>query len=294
LATGIQFRQIAYSFRISKSAVAVIVVEVCKIIWNTLVMEHMPEPTVSSFKDIAKTFWERWQFPNCMGAIDGKHIRIKKPANSGSMYYCYKNFYSIGMLAVTDATYKFVTVNVGSYGKDSDAGVFDACPLRRGIESGRINFPEETILPGSTITAPFVFLGDEAFPLSEYLMRPFPRSQLQEGEENDTFNYRLSRARMVVECSFGSIVSKFRILGKAIETKVENAVHIVKAIMLLHNIIIDFEGVSEFDIEQFRNAKIDPRAHWKSRKKNNASTKKAAFIRKKLCRFFTLRPIQRV
>jgi hypothetical protein len=57
--------------------VAVIVVEVCKIIWNTLVMEHMPEPTVSSFKDNAKTFWERWQFPNCMGAIGGKHIRIK-------------------------------------------------------------------------------------------------------------------------------------------------------------------------------------------------------------------------
>jgi hypothetical protein len=188
LATGIQFRQIAYSFRISKSAVAVIVVEVCKIIWNTLVMEHMPEPTVSSFKDIAKTFWERWQFPNCMGAIDGKHIRIKKPANSGSMYYCYKNFYSIGMLAVTDATYKFVTVNVGSYGKDSDAGVFDACPLRRGIESGRINFPEETILPGSTITAPFVFLGDEAFPLSEYLMS---RHRILGSKKNQ--NSRLNR-----------------------------------------------------------------------------------------------------
>ena len=127
----------------------------------------MPEPTVSSFMETAKLFWERWQFPNCLGCIDGKHIRIKRPANSGSMYYCYKIFYSIGLLAVTDANYKFITVNVGSYGKDSDGGVFDSCPLRRGIESGKINLPKEAVLNGSTIRAPFVFLGDEAFPLSE-------------------------------------------------------------------------------------------------------------------------------
>lgn len=165
LATGVQFRQIAYSYRISKSAVAVIVI-ICKAIWKTLVQKHMPKPTVTSFKEIAQRFWERWQFPNCIGCIDGKHNRIKRPTNSGSMYYCYKNLYSIGLLAVTDAYYKFVIVNVGSYGKDSDAGVFDSCPLRRDIESGNIKFPEEATLDGSIITAPFVFLGDEAFPLS--------------------------------------------------------------------------------------------------------------------------------
>jgi hypothetical protein len=40
------------------------------------------------------------------------------------MYYCYKNYYSIGLLAVTDANYKFITVDVGSIGKDSDAVFF--------------------------------------------------------------------------------------------------------------------------------------------------------------------------
>nr|CAH7735736.1 unnamed protein product [Callosobruchus chinensis] len=122
------------------------------------------------------------------------------------------------------------------------ARVFENCPLRKAVESGSIVLPEETNLPGSTILAPYVFLGDEAFPLTEYLMRPFPRGQLQEGEENDMFNYRLCRARMVVECSFGAIASKFRILQKAIETNVENAVHIVKAITLLHNIIKDLKA----------------------------------------------------
>lgn len=84
----------------------------------------MLEPTENDFKKIAQSFWDRWQFPNCIGSIDGKHVRIKKPSKSDSMYYCYKSFCSIGLLAVTDANYKFVMMNVGSYGKENDAGDF--------------------------------------------------------------------------------------------------------------------------------------------------------------------------
>jgi hypothetical protein len=64
-------------------------------------------------------------------------------------------------------------------------GVFDNCPLRRALTSGKIKNPEEKYLPGSSIKTPFVFHGDEAFLLTEYLMRPFPRAQLQERQEND-------------------------------------------------------------------------------------------------------------
>jgi hypothetical protein len=90
------------------------------------------------------------------------------------LYYCYRNYYSISLLAVTDVTHKFITVDDGSFGKDNDAGVFDNCPLHCAHACGRIKIPEEKCLPGSTMKAPFVFLGDEAFPLIEYLMRPFP------------------------------------------------------------------------------------------------------------------------
>lgn len=77
------------------------------------------------------------------------------------MYYCYKNFFSIGLLAVTDANYRSIMVDVGSYGKENDAGVFENCLLRLAIESGKIKLPDETHLPESPIKAPFVFLGDE-------------------------------------------------------------------------------------------------------------------------------------
>lgn len=254
----------------------------------------MPEPTEEDFKNIADNFWNKWQFPNCIGCIDGKHIRIRKPAKSGSMYYNYKHFCSIGLLAVTDANYKFIMVNVGSYGKESDAGVFEHCPFRHALESGQIPLPEESSLPGSTITTPYVFLGDEAFPLTEFLMRPFPRAQLQEGGESDAFNYRLCRARMVVECSFGHIASRFRILNKSIETNVENAVHIVKAITLLHNIISDLEGVPNFEAATCSiDAHFNARNRIRPSRRYNSSSKKAINIRKKFCRFFTLRPIER-
>jgi len=70
LATGMAFRQLALSLRISKSAVAQIVIDVCKAIWYTLKNKHMPTPTVEKFKKIANEFFEKWDFPNCVGSID--------------------------------------------------------------------------------------------------------------------------------------------------------------------------------------------------------------------------------
>jgi hypothetical protein len=73
-----------------------------------------------------------------------------------------------------------------------------------------------------------------------------------------------------VECSFGSIVTKFRILGKAIETNVENAVHNVKSVTLLHNVIRDLEGLTELDVHKLTALTADPRAYMPPSKRNNA------------------------
>lgn len=85
---------------------------------------YLPQPTRENWLKIAKEFHSRANFPNYIGAIDGKHIRTTKPHNSGSVCYNYKHFFSIILLAFCDADYKFVYIDVGAYGKDSDSTIF--------------------------------------------------------------------------------------------------------------------------------------------------------------------------
>ena len=118
---GISFRQLSFSMRIRKSAIAYIIKETTCAIWTALQAQHTPSPTEEIFQEIAKDFNIRWNFPNCIGSIDGKHIRINKcPPNSGSQYFNYKHYHSIVLQAVMDANLKFISVDVEAYGKQRD------------------------------------------------------------------------------------------------------------------------------------------------------------------------------
>lgn len=87
--------------------------------------------TASAWEAIANGFQERWQFPNCLGAIDGKHVRIVAPADSGPQFYNYKGFSSLVLMAVVDNNYGFLYVDVGAAGRCSDAGVWRACSFTK-------------------------------------------------------------------------------------------------------------------------------------------------------------------
>lgn len=220
-----------------------IVHETCSIIWESLSTEHMPFPSDEQVDQIAEEFWRKWRFPNCVGCIDGKHIRMKCPKQSGSMYYNYKKYFSIVLQGVVGSDYRFVCIDVGAYGKQSDSGVFGYSNLIKQLERGALKVHCETELPGSELRVPYVLLGDEGYPLKTFLMRPYPQRSL--GPEEEIFNKRLSHARQVVECTFGIMSNKWRILLKALEVTPERAEQIVKCICLLHNIIIDREGMTQ-------------------------------------------------
>ena len=96
---------------------------------------------------MAKEFEEKWQFPNCFGAIDGKHVPLINPFNSGSSYVNYKSFFSIVLLVLVDADYKFLYVSVGCQGCISDGGVFKNSELYCLLVSGEISLPDSRQLP---------------------------------------------------------------------------------------------------------------------------------------------------
>lgn len=91
----------------------------------------MPEKSTEDWITIADQFYQRTNFPNVLGAVDGKHVRIIKPNNSGSSFFNYKKYFSIVLMAWVDADYKFVCVDVGSYGSSSDSSIFKQSNMGR-------------------------------------------------------------------------------------------------------------------------------------------------------------------
>jgi len=203
LGTGDSYQTIAFSFRLGHSTVQSIVLEVCSAIIFTLKDEYIPIPGEEDWKRIAKEFWEIWNFPNCIGALDGKHVVIEAPPNSGSLYFNYKKTFSIVLFALVDAQYKFVAVDIGAYGKNSDGGILSNSNLGKALEKNKLNIPNEQYLPSTNEKLPLVFIGDEAFPLKKYLLRPYPGPQVREDQNKKNLmiicqeHGRLSRMLLV-------------------------------------------------------------------------------------------------
>lgn len=85
--------------------------------WDYLQEEMIPRPNQEKWLEIADGFQKWASFQHCIAAIDGKHIRIIKPALCGCMFYKNKHFFSLTMLAIADSSYNFIYVDIGSYGK---------------------------------------------------------------------------------------------------------------------------------------------------------------------------------
>ncbi|XP_068215379.1 uncharacterized protein [Palaemon carinicauda] len=144
------------------------------------------------WRTMAERFGRKWNFHHACGAIDGKHIAIKEPHKSESLYHNYKGFFSIILLAVVDPDYKFVWVDVGANGSASDCGVFNQCSLFDGLENNTLGFQALEPLPDDDRPLPYFFIVDDAFPLRSWMMELFSARGL--AHKDREFNYHLSRA----------------------------------------------------------------------------------------------------
>ncbi|XP_069606045.1 uncharacterized protein [Ranitomeya imitator] len=250
LATGESYTSLHLQFRVGKSTISLIVRCTCAVIWQKLQPIVMPCPTEETWLQVAAGFQSVANFPNCIGAVDGKHVRVLKPPRSGSRFFNYKKYFSVVLMAVADAHYKFVAIDVGAYGSSGDSRVLQSSQIGLQILQDGGTLPAPRPLPGSTHPVPFVMVSDEAFPLKTNLLRPYPRRALD--DRRRIFNYRLSRARKYVECTFGIMCSQWRIFHTAIQLDTETVDTVIKACCVLHNYVREYstEVVEESQLSE--------------------------------------------
>ena len=176
LATGETFESLMYQFRTYISTIAQFIPHVCSVIYKSLKEEYLTLPSCEEdWLTLVENTDYRWQFPNVWGAIDGKHVHLLHPANSGSEDFNYKGFHSIVLMAIVGFDYKFLYVNVRCQGRISDGSVFKNTDLQKELEHRQLNLPDPKSLPSFAGSSnadtdndpmPSVIVGDDAFPLS--------------------------------------------------------------------------------------------------------------------------------
>ena len=206
--------------------------------------------------------------------MDGKYIVVKQPQNSGSYYFNYKGTFSIVLLALVDAEYKFIYVDVGCNWRISDGGVYQNVLYPKLLTKTFYMYR----LPDhwgerDDFLLPHVIVADDAFTLRENIMKPYTFRSL--AHEKKIFNYRLSRARRIVENAFGILANRFRVFLSPMLLSPENVEKVTLASCTLHNLLrehppSEYTPPGTFDLENIETGSVKTRRLVFSSRRRNA------------------------
>lgn len=221
-----------YIFKVSTSAIRLIIKEVSESIVYVLGNEFIKTPKSSNeWLQLASEF-NRINLGHCVGLVDGKHFRIKKPSNAGSRYYNFKSFHSIILLAIVDANYNFIFIDVGKEGSMHDSQVYDLCVFKKQLDNNALRFHKHATYDN----LPLYLIGDGGFRLSNHFMVPYKANQINTAKDRK-FNQRISSVRRLFENVFGILVSRFRLFKRTINVKPDVAKHLIASACILNNFL---------------------------------------------------------
>ncbi|XP_065428354.1 uncharacterized protein LOC135976485 [Chrysemys picta bellii] len=227
LATPDSYRSVGNQFGVGKSTVGAAVIQVARAIKDLLLSRVV---TLGNVQAIVDGF-AAMGFPNCGGAIDRTHIPILAPEHQATEYINHQGYFSMLLQALVDHKGRFTNINAGWPGKVHDARVFRHSALFQKLEEGTF-FPDQKVTVGD-VEMPIVILGDPAYPLMPWLMKPYTGSL---DRSQDMFNYRLSKCQMVVECAFGRLKARWCSLLTRSDLSEKNIPIVIAACCALHNI----------------------------------------------------------
>lgn len=174
-------------------------------------------------------------------------------------------------MAIADADYRVRYADVGCQGRISDGGVFASTTFHKKLYNNELAVPNPAPISVNSQPhdAPFVLVADDAFALSTKLMKPFP-GPYPKGSIERVFNYRLSRARRIIENVFGLLATVFRVFRKPISLHPKKVESVVLSCISIHNFLRrDAKSVraytppGTFDVEDLETGIITP-GSWRS------------------------------
>ncbi|CAM4538889.1 unnamed protein product [Lepidochelys kempii] len=199
LPTPDSYLSVANQIGAEKSTVGIVLMQVCRAINRILFRRTV---TLGNVRDIVVGF-AQMGFSNCGGAIDGTYIPVLAPAHLASEYINWKGYFSVVLQVLVDHRWHFIDiVSLMQAGLERCmTHIFRNTGLFRKLQA-RTFFPDQKITVGE-VEMPIVILGDPAYSLIPWLMKPYTGSLLDSSKE--WFNNRLSWCRMTVECAFGRL-----------------------------------------------------------------------------------------
>lgn len=198
-----------------------------------LVPELIHLPDQGKFLEMAGYIENRWGLPQCIGAIDGSHIPILAPPNYHCDFFNRKGWHSVILQGVVDGKGIFWNVFAGLPGSLHDARVLRLSTLWELASHGNL-FPAHIRDIGGASVGYYI-LGDSAYPLQNWLLKPFPDTGRLTIEQQN-YNKKISRARVVVENSFGRLKGRWRCLLKRNDCDVSLVKSMVLTCCALHNL----------------------------------------------------------
>ncbi|KAJ8896971.1 hypothetical protein PR048_002317 [Dryococelus australis] len=198
-----------YQYRIGHTTLCKIVRALCKAVLDTMRKECIPNFTVERWVENSKVFEKHANFPNCLGALDGKHVRI---------FFNYKHFNYVARLVVVDANCLFNYIAVGSHGREQDSTILENSKLYGLLENGQANIPHGKPLPDTT---------EPSRPYTGTIV--FYKKRI--------FNYRLCNTRRYMKCT-----NKWRIFHRPINVKLDFALSMINCCCILHNYVRSRDG----------------------------------------------------
>lgn len=232
LATGCEYRSIAQRFGVSMSTVCRCVQDFCAAAEVLLVPDQVRFPDSDRFMDMSVFIEDKWGLPQCVGAIGGSHIPIITPPDFHNDYCNRSGWPSVVLQAVVDGQGQFWHVFAGMPGCMEDADVLRRSMLWELASRGSLFPPHTRDING--LQTGYYLLGDSAYPLQKWLLRPFSHSDLT--AEQQLYNNRVSPALAVVQHAFTRLKGRWRCLMKRNDSDIELVKTMVLACCALHNL----------------------------------------------------------